>query len=184
MTKDELRLEMKRLRRQITKEESEQKSRAAADAVFELPQYKSAETVMAYMASFKEISTSAIIRDALKHKRLVIPVSNTDSFTITPSYLKSENELVKGAYGIYEPRIIEPAEVNDIDIAFIPGIAFDRRGGRLGFGKGYYDRFLSEFHGVKIGFCYEFQLIDTLPLDSHDIPMDIIITEKRIYNDF
>lgn len=184
MTKDELRLEMKRLRRQITKEESEQKSRAAADAVFELPQYKSAETVMAYMASFKEISTSAIIRDALKHKHLVIPVSNTDSLTITPSYLKSENDLVKGAYGIYEPRIIEPAKVNDIDIAIIPGIAFDRRGGRLGFGKGYYDRFLSEFHGVKIGFCYEFQLIDELPLDSHDIPMDIIITEKRIYNDF
>lgn len=184
MTKDELRAEMKRLRRQLSKEEAEQKSRAAAGAVFALPQYRSAATVMAYMSSFKEISTAAIISDAIKHKRLVLPVSNTDSLTITPSYLKSESDLVKGAYGIYEPRVIEPAETDDIDAAIIPGIAFDRRGGRLGFGKGYYDRFLSEFRGVKIGFCYEFQLIDELPLDSHDIPMDIIITEKRIYNDF
>lgn len=184
MTKDEIRLEMRRLRRQLTKEESEEKSRAAADAVFALPQYKSADTVMAYMSSFKEISTASIIRDAIEHKRLVVPVSNTDSFTITPSYLRKESDLIKGAYGIYEPRVIEKADINDIDIALIPGVAFDRRGGRIGFGKGYYDRFLSEFKGIKAGLCYEFQLIDELPLDSHDIRMDIIITEKRIYNDF
>lgn len=184
MTKDEIRLEMKQLRRQLSYEEIELKSRAAAGAVFGLPQYKDAATVMAYISAFKEISASYVISDAIKSKRLVVPVSNTQNCTITPSYLKSENELIKGAYGIYEPRTIEKAEISSIDIAIIPGVAFDRRGGRLGFGKGYYDRFLSEYKGLKIGFCYEFQLVDRLPLDSHDVKMDMIITEKRIYNDF
>lgn len=184
MTKEEIRDFIKSKRRELTKNIIAEKSRIITDTVFQLSCYKAAKTVMTYISSFNEPSTFEIIRDVIKHKQLVVPVSNTDDFTIIPSYLRSENDLVKGAYGIYEPKKILSADISSIDIALIPGIAFDRTGARTGFGKGYYDKFLSDFSGVKIGICYDFQLFDEIPSEKHDIRMDMIISEKGIYNDF
>ena len=100
--------------------------------------------------------------------------------TLSLFCIENAEELHKGAYGILEPSTKRPVAENDIDVIIVPGLAFDRRGGRMGFGAGYYDRLLIKTNAVKIGLCYDFQLMDSVPSEEHDVPMDYIITEKEI----
>lgn len=175
---------MKKRRQELSKDEILASSRAAKEYLFSLECFKNSNTVMAYLSAFNEVDTSEIISEICNTKNLVVPVSNVKTHTIIPSYITDMTELKKGAYGISEPETIRVAEINDIDLAIIPGIAFDRHGNRTGFGMGYYDRFLNEFNGIKIGLCYSFQVLDNLETEKHDIKMDMIITEKGIFNDF
>jgi len=90
------------------------------------------------------------------------------------------DDMKKGAYGILEPKTVRKADENNIDVILVPGLAFDRNGGRMGFGKGYYDRLLESSKAVKIGLCYDFQILEKIPTESHDVPMNFVITEKEI----
>ena len=92
--------------------------------------------------------------------------------------------LSKGAFGLLEPKGGLTASVADLDLMVVPGVAFDRTGHRLGYGKGFYDRELhaTGFSGVLIGFCFEFQLLDRLPAESHDVPVDYIVTEQGLFS--
>ncbi len=96
--------------------------------------------------------------------------------------MKSWKELSIGSYGILEPRTekIRKTRVEDIDLIIVPGVAFDKKGNRIGHGKGYYDRLLDKTNATKIGLAFEFQLLKEIPTDKHDLPIDILITEKRI----
>ena len=89
-------------------------------------------------------------------------------------------EYIKGVFSVREPKekILCPKE--DIDTVVVPGIAFDKKGNRMGFGKGCYDMFLEDFNGVKVGMCYDFQLADDLPHSEYDIAMDYIFSDKII----
>lgn len=173
---------MRRLRREMTEEEVSEKSEKIQRLLFGFDKYKNAQTVMTFISAFKEPSTDQIISDALRNgKRVVVPVSDTKTETIILSYLDNTGDLKKGAYGIYEPSIIKPANGADIDFILIPGLAFDKRGNRLGFGKGYYDKLLCDSAAEKTALCYDFQLLDKIPSDAHDILMSTIITEEKIY---
>lgn len=173
---------MRAARRSLTADEVEEKSAKIQTLLFSYEKYKSAETVMLYLSSFKEPSTEEIVRGALKSgKRVIVPVSDTKTETITLSYIDSFDELKKGAYGILEPKLIKSAFAEDIEFILIPGIAFDRRGHRIGFGKGYYDKLLHGLNAEKTALCYEFQLFNEIPSDAHDEPVNTIITEERIY---
>ena len=114
-------------------------------------------------------------------KKIVAPVTDKTATCITPYYIADISQLQKGAYGIFEPPQADKAKISDINAVIVPGIAFDKKGNRMGFGAGYYDRSLSDFGGTKIGICYDFQLLDKIYADSHDIPMDYIISEENIY---
>lgn len=185
MNKNELRDAMKEERRSLSTEFTKAASGKISDTLINLDCIKNAEHIMVYLSAFKEPDTFKLVEKLLDAgKEISVPISNTDTFTIAPSLIKSLDVLKKGAYGIYEPKEIISVPISAIDIALIPGIAFSKAGDRLGFGKGYYDRFLEEFAGVKIGIGYDFQVCDTIPVSAHDIKMDMIITEKRIYNDF
>lgn len=185
MTKDEIRNQVKAQRRQLTAEQIVQAGGRITDRLLSLDCCRQARTVMVYLSAFKEPATDEMIKRLNSAgKRLAAPISHTDTFTITPAYLGSPDSLTAGAYGIQEPSECLEAAVSDIDIALIPGIVFDKTGARIGFGKGYYDRFLAGFKGLKIGICYDFQVFDRIPSSFHDVKMDLIITEKRIYNDF
>ncbi|RLF88523.1 5-formyltetrahydrofolate cyclo-ligase, partial [Thermococci archaeon] len=93
--------------------------------------------------------------------------------------IRSFSELRPGKFNIMEPREAIDEEVN-LDLIVVPGVAFDESGYRLGFGKGYYDRFLRSFRETtKLGLAYEFQVLEEVPRDEGDIPVDFIITEKR-----
>lgn len=183
MTKDEIRLKMRAIRRALTKEFITEASDSIQSTILALDCVRSAKTVMMYMSAFNEPKTDKLLNTLSgEGKRIAVPISNADDYTITPSLIT--DGFIRGEYGIAEPETVSPVDVSEIDVAIIPAIAFDKRGMRLGFGKGYYDKFLAEFKGVKIGVGYEFQVLDALPVSAHDIGMDIIITEKRGYNDF
>jgi 5-formyltetrahydrofolate cyclo-ligase len=97
--------------------------------------------------------------------------------------VSGQGDLVRGAFGIFEPARecpVHPAE--EADIIVIPGIAFDTEGRRIGYGKGYYDKALHHLEGKGrlVGFCYDFQLVDRIAGEPHDVLMDMIITERRV----
>ncbi len=183
MTKDELRISMRQRRREITEEFKINASDLITKSI--IPIISSLKCVMIYLSSFNEPDTSLLVKYLMDNNiKVVVPVSNTETCTITPSYISSLDDLNKGAYGINEPKTINKANVDDIDLILVPGIAFSVSGERIGFGKGYYDKLLEKFNGVKIGVCYDFQIVNHIPSSPHDIKMDMIVTEKRIYNDF
>lgn len=141
--------------------------------------YKSAGTIMIYMPIMNEADTSEILADIFaRGRRAVIPMVKDDN--MYGIYVKKDSGYRRGKFGILEAIEEEYAEKTEIDAVIVPGIAFDRKGGRIGFGKGFYDRYLREMKAKKIGLCYDFQLIDDVCAEENDINMDCIITEKEI----
>lgn len=182
MNKDELRGKMRKKRREMTSDEVLEKSAHIQQQLFSFDKYINARTVMLYVSAFKEPSTIEIIEDAInRKKRVVLPVSDTETETIVLSYLDSADDLAKGAYGILEPKVVKPANISELDFILVPGLAFDKKGNRMGFGKGYYDKLLCKTNADKTALCYEFQMLDDIPSDEYDIPMNTIITEDNLY---
>lgn len=181
MDKNTIRDEMKKMRRALSPAEIAAKSGLVREKLFSVPEIKRAAAVMTYISAFREVDTAKIIETLFcENKRVAVPVSDTETETITPSYISSGRAMRKGAYGISEPDVIVPADENDFDVIIVPGIAFDKSCRRIGFGKGYYDKLLCRTRAFKIGLCYDFQLLESIPSDSHDILMDMVITEKNI----
>ncbi len=175
--------------RQITKEkrnsmpqcEVREKSLKAAENFLNTDAYKNAKCLMLYMPLGNETDTSLILQKALSDgKRVVVPVSDRSNTDIVPCVIDEDTKFTKGAYSISEPDKLNPINESEIDVVLVPGIAFGKDGGRIGFGKGYYDRFLNRTKAVKVGFCYDFQLYETVPSDKHDVAMDYIITNQII----
>lgn len=141
--------------------------------------YKSAHTVMVYMPIQNEAATADILADIFeKNKRAVIPAVENDNMRAV--YIDKNTIFRRGKFGIPEADNAQYADKSEIDLVVVPGIAFDRRGGRIGFGKGFYDRFLDGMNAVKAALCYDFQLTDNTYPDEYDILMDYIVTEKEI----
>lgn len=182
MEKAELRKEIKAKRKALTPDEVNFASESISNSLWETDAFTKANTVMVYISAFNEVSTVAIVEKLLSlGKRVIVPVSDTATETLILSYIEDMSSLSEGAYGILEPKLIRTANATDIDCVLVPGIAFDVNGNRMGFGKGYYDKLLAQTSAVKIGLCYDFQLVQNIAAEAHDIPMDIIITEKRIF---
>lgn len=111
-------------------------------------------------------------------KIVYLPIVNGDRLDI--GEFKGWDSLSDGAFGIQEP--VERADFRHIDIAVIPGVGFDRRLYRVGYGKGYYDRLLGAVRpGKSVGFAFECQLFDAFDFEPHDVPVDVLVTEKNIY---
>lgn len=179
--KDELRAEMKAKRKGLSRSEIEEKSARICALVTGSDAYKSADCICVYMAAFNEPRTMGIIERALSDgKRVCVPVTDAQSKTLTLSYINAADTLVRGAYGILEPSVINRADVKEVALTLVPGIAFDGNGNRIGFGEGYYDKLLSGTHRKKAGICYEFQVCGGICADEYDVPMDMIITEEGI----
>lgn len=175
--KASLRKQMKSRRKSLEREEIESKSRTICAAFAALDEYAKAKTVCVYMDAFNEVQTSYIVDECKKHsKTVVIPVVEGANIYLSPL----TDELREGAFGIQEPVSNEIFPKEAVDIFVVPGLAFDLKGGRVGFGKGYYDKLLGGTSAVKVGLCYGFQLTDVICRDNHDISMDYIITEGRV----
>lgn len=181
MEKAELRKEIKARRKALTPDEVSFASKSISDSLWETSAFTKANTVMVYISAFNEVSTIAIVeRLLLLGKRVIVPISDTATETLILSYIEDMSSLSVGAYGVLEPNNICRANASDIDCILVPGISFDVNGNRMGFGKGYYDKLLSKTSAVKIGLCYDFQLVEMIEVEVHDVPMDIIITEKQV----
>lgn len=171
---------MKVKRRNMEFAEVMQKSNLAQNIFLESEQYKKAKSVMLYMPLGNEVSTFEIINDGIKQgKNILVPITDKDTFEISAYRITEDTEFEKGTFSVSEPKEKESFDASEIDVVLVPGIAFDRDGGRIGFGKGCYDKFLKGIKAVKIGFCYDFQLVSHIETESKDVNMDYIITEKE-----
>lgn len=181
MTKEQLRADMRAKRRALTAENVSEMSAQIRKQLMSLDIIKNAETVCIFLSAFKEPDTFEIVRAlTAASKRVVVPITDEENVTLSLGYIDSTDDLTRGAYGIYEPSVIRPANSDELDVIVVPALAFDRHGNRLGFGMGYYDRLLASNGCPKIGLCYDFQLLDEIPAEPHDIAMNFIITEKEI----
>ncbi|OFW61331.1 MAG: 5-formyltetrahydrofolate cyclo-ligase, partial [Actinobacteria bacterium RBG_19FT_COMBO_36_27] len=132
-----------------------------------------------------EVNTTIIIREALKSKKnIILPrVYNNklELYFVTDLSIQLKN----GVYNIMEPvtELCKPAKISDIDVVVVPGVSFDKKFNRLGYGGGYYDKILSHIPEKikKIALCFDIQIVDALPVSEHDIKVDTIITETKIY---
>lgn len=167
-------------------------SRDATDRVMSMPQYDSAATVMWYVSVRDEVRTGPAIESALRSsrdggKRVVVPFCVGQSLQCFD--LRRIDDLATGRYGIAEPRSqyrddasrwVDPRE---IDLIVVPGVAFDANGGRIGHGKGYYDRFLplTRPETMLVGLAFDPQIVPAVPMQSHDRAMDAVVTPTRIF---
>lgn len=187
-TKEELRQKILFYRRNLSTEEVRKKSELISRIVLSLPIYKSYESIFVYMPDNKgEVDTSVIIHSALKEgKQVWIPRVRNDDLIWHLIDEEKLTHLKPNNWGIPEPLPNwEPSTEKTISksICIVPGVAFDRRGYRIGHGMGYFDRFLSKNEGcISIGLCYKFQLVPLCPHRGWDIPMDWIISEEYAFN--
>ncbi len=186
MSKESVRKETLEARKAISNEELINKSESATDKLLSTDIYKNANMIMAYIDFRNEVQTEKIIKTAIADgKRIVIPISVVETRQLILSELINyDTELESGAYGILEPKAeyIRETDAKLVDLVLIPGVAFDERGFRVGYGAGYYDRFLETVRPdtSKIALAFELQMVEYAFEDSHDVPVDMIVTEDRI----
>ncbi len=139
--------------------------------------YSSARTVLLYNALPDEVNLDLLLND--KSRQILLPVVWEDRLLIRKS--DENTNFSSGSLGILEPLGEDYMDIESIDLIIVPGMAFDEKLNRMGRGKGYYDKFLARNKAVKVGVCFDFQLMPDVPVDSYDIPMDILITPSKQY---
>lgn len=172
---------LKKLREQ-TKEERLRKGRTIKKKIFSLKYFKEAKNIFCFISLKSEVDTREIIIDALKQgKSVFAPRVEQDALRIA-EVKDLDKDLEEGPLGVLQPKkSCQPlSSPESLDIAIIPGLAFDEKGVRLGRGKGYFDRFLSQLAGATktVGIAFDFQILKTIPQDPHDIPVNLVITDN------
>ena len=151
---------------------------AAAEEVFarleSTAAFLLAERIMMYHSLPDELSTHAFLKKWKGRKKFYLPRVNGVDLEVLPF---EESRLELGSFHIEEPTGHDITDPQDIELVVVPAVAFDRKGRRLGRGKGFYDRFLQSTKATKVGVGYEFQLMEELPSEPHDVGMDIIVTQ-------
>lgn len=183
--KDFLRKELKEKRHKLSVKEVANKSSYIEIQLDKIISKLNVKNIMLYYSFKNEVSTEKYITKLLNNDfNVILPYSQIPTKAIIPYLIKNpEKELSKSSFGILEPNInITPVfPIDKIDVVIIPGIAFDIDGNRMGFGAGFYDRFLIKNENmIKVALCYDFQLLNSIPNEPHDVKMDIIITEERV----
>ena len=180
--KEELRALIQKNRSAISMIEVVELSARIAERVLALPDYARAERVLLYASIQTEVDTRALIREILRSGRKAY-LPRTYAYGVMEAARLIDPELVRRTrLGIYEPVGDEIGSPESMDLILVPGIAFDRRGGRLGRGAGYYDRYLANCEGTVAALAFELQILDALPVEAHDVLMDMVITERTIYD--
>lgn len=184
--KEKLRKEILLERNKLSPDEVERLSIIIVNKFMSLDLYKEAKSVMLYLDFRNEVKTDSLIRQLLhENKQVLIPVTNPSDYSLIISELKDpQKDLFEGKFGLMEPNesTLRPVDPKTIDLVLVPGLVFDKKGYRIGFGAGYYDRFLPKLtpHVPLISLAYELQIVDALPKESHDVPVHMIVTEQRI----
>jgi 5-formyltetrahydrofolate cyclo-ligase len=180
MHKNYIRQEMIALRSKLGFPYRVQASRNICEQIKQLSEYKNASSILVYFSVRKEVSLYPLIEDAWKQgKRVSLP--SMEQNKIVPRLFTSPSDLEQGEFHILEPRSgCEKVDIHELDLVLVPGVAFDQKGYRLGFGKGHYDRFFSKRPDVyKCGIGYYEQIVETIYPEVHDIPMDVVITSRK-----
>ncbi len=186
MNKKELRKKIIKRRDQLAPEEIRDKSLAIAENLYSLPAYWDAASVMFFITFGSEVDTRPMVEETIKNNKIVLapkPVPETREM-IPSQIIDWDEDLVPGAYNIPEPKeeALRPFKPERIDLLIVPGVAFDLKGNRLGYGGGYYDRFFSllKLQVSLVALVFDLQIVPEVPVDDWDRRVDTVITEKRI----
>ncbi|MFO7736529.1 MAG: 5-formyltetrahydrofolate cyclo-ligase [bacterium] len=182
-----IRKEKLELRNALTDDEKKNKSDSIIEKIIDFDEIKSAKNVFIYVHFRSEVRTVELIDKLMKmNKRISVPITDVQQKRINAVHITDmSKDLVPGYCNIPEPHpdilhgnITEP---ENLDVVILPGSVFDMRGGRMGYGGGYYDRFLEKIpYATRIGLAYEVQIVDEIALQPHDELLDYTVTEERI----
>jgi 5-formyltetrahydrofolate cyclo-ligase len=186
MDKRTLRKKIIALRDKLTPAEIKAKSTLIAEKLYSLPAYMQAEKIMFFIDFGSEVSTRSMVEETIKRGKVALaPKALPETRELVPSQILDwDSDLAPGAYNILEPRdcALRPFKPEEIDLLIVPGVAFDIKGNRLGYGGGYYDRFFLQLKpGVLLAaLVFDLQIQPEIPVEEWDRRVDMVITEKRI----
>ncbi|BBO71910.1 5-formyltetrahydrofolate cyclo-ligase [Desulfosarcina alkanivorans] len=184
--KQEIRNDISTFFNSLSDETLQENTRIIENRLFEFANFLESKIVMLYVNAENEVATDAIVKRAFEFGKIVVlPAFDKTKASMRPMKVDHpEKDLIVGPRGILEPNPAKCKQVplDCIDIAIVPGVAMDEKGGRIGSGDGYYDRIIPELPMTtrKVGLVFEGQLVPQVPMESHDKHVDIIITEKRV----
>ena len=175
MNKDELRKILIKKRKDILNKK--ELSTIIVNKLMNLDIYKKAKVIALYNSLSDEVDTRYLISESLKEKVVLLPSVLGDNMEFIA--INGDTKYIKSSFKILEP--IGEIYYGNIDLIIVPGVSFDKELNRLGFGMGYYDKYLQNKDIYKIGLCFSEQIVDILPHDEFDIPMDMVITPNKVY---
>lgn len=182
MDKEQIRQEILRKRRSMGQEQVKTKSKAISSHLLVSRMFAESKIIMAYLSFEQEPCIDSVLQQAITGGKIICVPQICGRGEMRAVKLKALNKVTAGKYGIRTP--IEPCEevaAEDIDLIFVPGVAFSSDGKRLGRGQGFYDRFLAKAVKAKtIGVCYDFQLLSSIPVEHFDRPVAYLTTEKYL----
>ena len=184
LNKTEIRKTLLKQRRGLSASKKKQYELQMLNSLWTWDVFKEASIIHIFLSKADEPETSQIIELAWKSgKQIGVPCVLPDTLELFHSQLNSFEDLRPGALGVLEPSPEQRTALTpeSFDLVIVPGVAFDRQGGRLGYGKGYYDRFLDQSLAFRLALAFDFQLLETVPTETHDVPMDGILTENGFY---
>jgi 5-formyltetrahydrofolate cyclo-ligase len=183
MDKKDLRQKQKALLSSFERHIYEHKSYLIASRLYKTEEWRTSRTIAVTVSNFPEVDTWQVIRKGWQEgKRILVPKCVPNNKKLDFYYLDSFGDLEKVFYGLFEPAPTKNilADSDEIDLVIVPGLAFMKSGYRLGFGGGYYDRFLENFQGMTLSLAFQEQLIDEVPVEHFDIPVAAIVSEGDV----
>jgi len=171
-----IRQQIKEAKKRLSQEEKEARSMAIFQKVEQLQAFQKAKKIMAYWSLPDEVVTHPFVQHWAKEKAMILPVVKGEVLELR-SFTGMQDMKKEAVYGIYEPTGPIESDPGSIELIIVPGVAFDSNHNRLGRGKAYYDKLLKTTRALNVGVCFDVQLIEKVPTDANDIPMDLVITE-------
>lgn len=176
--KEKLRKEIASKKRQFTPEDLLRMSEEVFSVLEITGSFRDASTIFIYNSMPDEVGTKEFVQRWSGEKDFYFPAVVNDKLVFRN--ITTDTLYTKSKIGVDEPSGTDFTDYKKLDMVIVPGVAFDRKGNRLGRGKGYYDRFLSQIKAPKVGVCFDFQLYDQIPVSDFDIKMDIIVSENDL----
>ena len=185
LKKDELRRQAISYRKSLGAETKKSFDKKIENKLLNMWQYCETNVILIYTPVSSEINTFGIIGQALRdNKRVFLPKSIVPECSLDFYEIDGTDSLTDGLFGIKEPEAVPSKKLSDFGkgLCVVPGLVFDRQGNRIGYGKGFYDRFLADFKGETVGLCYQENLKEEIAKGEHDVKINTVITENEIIN--
>lgn len=185
MTKKELRKQVLEIRDNLSKEEIDEKSQIILKKLETTPQFQKATRIMLFASFSSEVKTIDFIQKCIDlGMQVYLPYIENDKESIMKAVqVNSLSQLQPGYKGILEikPELVKEIEPENIELIVTPCVCYDYDRYRVGYGKGYYDRFFLKTHAYKIGVCFDECMVEKIDIDQYDVPVDMVITDKRVF---
>lgn len=181
--KEELRQRLLKQRKSISGPEFYGASANIIERLKEQDEFRSADTIHCYvsMNERREVETRELIKELVsKGKHIVVPITNFDNGTLSHVRLSSYDQLETNKWGVLEPKGGEEAAPGEFDLVIVPMVGADEAGNRIGYGEGFYDRFLKEVTCPTLGLIFDQNIVESLPVEDFDIPLTKVISDKRV----